>query len=138
MSDEFANGMDTLTLSECNEYLRFGGVGVLAFCEASVPILRPVNFAMDEDAIVIRTGEGRIFEAAKRSESASFVISEIDRVEHAGRSVIVSGKLVERPVFGSLADIPLRPWAGSEKNHLIGLSIDRISGRRIADLLRGD
>jgi nitroimidazol reductase NimA-like FMN-containing flavoprotein (pyridoxamine 5'-phosphate oxidase superfamily) len=129
---EWENGLEVLSISECQERLGAGGVGILALCGVAAPILRPVNFALHEGWVLIRTGEGQILEAAVGSEPASFTISEIDRFEHTGWSIVVSGKLAERSSLSEVADAPLRPWARAEKNHFVGLSIDEISGRRIA------
>jgi nitroimidazol reductase NimA-like FMN-containing flavoprotein (pyridoxamine 5'-phosphate oxidase superfamily) len=133
MSVEVLDGMEALSIPECERLLRPGGVGILALAGVASPVLRPVNFAVQGDCVLIRTGEGQILEAAQVSEPASFVISEVDRLEHTGWSVVVVGKLTERSNIGQLADLPLRPWARAEKHHFVGLSIDEISGRRIAE-----
>lgn len=132
MSGKFDGGMEILEISECEGFLRRGGVGMLAMAGIDAPVMRPVNFAYHDDFILIRTGEGRILEAANSTEPASFAISEIDRFEHSGWSVVVVGALMERSSLGAAADVPLRPWATDEKHHFVGLSIRDISGRRIA------
>lgn len=129
---EWENGLEVLSIGECQARLGAGGVGILALRGVAAPILRPVNFALHEGWILIRTGAGQILEAAVGCEPASFTISEIDRLEHTGWSIVVSGKLVERSNLGRVDNAPLRPWARAEKNHFVGLSIDEISGRRIA------
>jgi nitroimidazol reductase NimA-like FMN-containing flavoprotein (pyridoxamine 5'-phosphate oxidase superfamily) len=125
------DGMEAFSPAECERRLGHGGVGVLAMCGVAAPVLRPVNFAVHEGWVLIRTGEGQILEAAQGSEPASFAISEIDRFEHTGWSVVVTGKLVERSGIGDVESVPLRPWARTPKHHFVGLSIDQISGRRI-------
>jgi len=132
MSENSAAGMEILGIPECESFLKRGGVGILAMAGIDAPVLRPVNFALHGDFILIRTGEGQILEAACACEPASFVISETDRFEHSGWSVVVVGALMERSSLGSVADVPLRPWADDEKHHFVGLSIRDISGRRIA------
>lgn len=132
MRVEVDEGMETITIAECEQLLDSGGVGVLALCGTPAPILRPVNFAALQGQVVIRTGEGRILAAAKASEPASFVVSGFDRFEHTGWSVVVSGKLTELSGLGDPADLPLRPWVRSGKNRLVALSITTLSGRRIA------
>ncbi len=133
MRTDVVDGMECLSIPECQDLLRGGGVGILALCGVAAPILRPVNFALHEGTLVIRTGEGRILEAAQGAEPASFSISQIDGLEHAGWSVIVVGKLSERSPGSDVAKVPLRPWVKAPKHHFIGLSIDEISGRRLAD-----
>jgi nitroimidazol reductase NimA-like FMN-containing flavoprotein (pyridoxamine 5'-phosphate oxidase superfamily) len=126
------DGLEALSIAECERRLRTGGVGILALCGVEAPVLRPVNFAVHENWVLIRTGEGQILEAAQGAEPASFVISETDRLEHAGWSVVVTGKLAERASLGEIGKIPLRPWARTEKHHFVGLSIEEVSGRRLA------
>lgn len=138
MSHEVQDGMDLLSQEECQRLLAAGGVGVLALCGVAAPVLRPINFALHEGLVLMRTGEGQILEAASGAEPASFAISAIDRVEHTGWSVIVTGKLLERSAISGAENVPLRPWARAEKHHFVGLSIDQISGRRISEGLGGD
>ena len=134
MKDEAATaGTDGLPIAECERRLAAGGVGILALAGVAAPVLRPVNFVLHAGSIVLRTGEGRILEAAQLGEPASFVLCEVDRFEHTGWSVVVTGKLLERSALDDLDALPLRPWARAEKAHLIGLAIEEISGRRIAE-----
>lgn len=125
------DGTIPLPIAECERRLRAGGVGILALAGVEAPILRPVNYAWHEGNVLLRTGEGQILAAAQGAEPASFLISELDRFEHTGWSVVVSGRLGERSVAGPLSDLPLRPWARADKHHVVGLSVEAISGRRI-------
>ncbi|MFO0691724.1 MAG: pyridoxamine 5'-phosphate oxidase family protein [Myxococcota bacterium] len=128
-------GLEPLSQAECERRLRAGGVGILAMTGSPAPVLRPVNFAVHDGGLLMRTGEGRILEAAARGEPASFVVSEVDRFEHTGFSVVVSGTLAafEREASEALAQVALRPWARADKHHFVRLSIDAISGRRLAE-----
>jgi len=132
MNGPIEDGMEALSIPDCEQRLSRGGVGTLALCGVEAPVLRPVNFAVHQGWIIIRTGEGQIFDAATRSEPASFVISDLDRLEHSGWSVVVSGSLAELSSLGFTESIPLRPWAKADKNQFVGLCIDQISGRSIA------
>ena len=148
MANDTTDGMAMLSFEECRHLLRAGGVGIIALRGVEAPVLRPVNFALHErssngarpaavevlrnSCLLIRTGEGRILEAAIGGEPASFVISAIDGLEHTGWSVVVTGRLVDRSRVEGIDAVPLRPWARAEKNRFVGLSIEEISGRRIA------
>ena len=125
------DGMRSLSSSESQKLLDSGGVGILALCGVAAPVLRPVNFIQHRGRVLIRTGEGQILEAAQGGEPASFVVSQVDRFEHTGWSVVVTGKLIEEPSDVSNSDLPLRPWARAEKHRFVALSIDEISGRCI-------
>lgn len=98
---------------------------------ADAPELRPVNFALRDDEIIIRTGDGTILAAARAGEAAGFEIDEIDRLEHTGWSVVVTGKLSERPSDAAHRALPLRPWASGRKDCFVALSLGRVTGLRI-------
>lgn len=95
------------------------------------PEVRPVNFMLRGDDVIIRTGDGAILAAARRRESAGFEIDDIDRLEHTGWSVVVTGKLFELPTDDENLALPLRPWASGRKDRFVGLAMDRITGLRI-------
>ena len=69
---------------ECRRRLREGGVGRIAMRGDEAPELRPVNFVLRDDVLILRTGDGSIMTAARRSEAASFEIDGIDPFEHTG------------------------------------------------------
>jgi nitroimidazol reductase NimA-like FMN-containing flavoprotein (pyridoxamine 5'-phosphate oxidase superfamily) len=127
---DLEEGMEVLPLDECERRLARGGVGILAMSGADTPVVRPVNFALHRGRIWIRTGEGRILAAGRSDERASFVLTEIDRFEHTGWSVVVTGQLSECLELDE--DLRVRPWARGGRHHFVTLAIDRISGRRIA------
>jgi nitroimidazol reductase NimA-like FMN-containing flavoprotein (pyridoxamine 5'-phosphate oxidase superfamily) len=125
-------GLEALPLAECERRLAMGGVGVLALATGAAPLLRPVNFAVDGRRLLIRTGEGQIRAAAASGAPGSLVITELDRLEHTGWSVVVTGTLSLLSGAPNPGDVRLRPWARAEKRNLVALSMDAISGRRIA------
>jgi nitroimidazol reductase NimA-like FMN-containing flavoprotein (pyridoxamine 5'-phosphate oxidase superfamily) len=120
--------IETLSDDECQRYLREGGVACLGL---SATALRPVNFVLDEKALVLRTGEGRILDAARGRQGAGLMLHGIDKLEHTGWSVVVRGVLVERPTDDRHLALPLRPWASGKKDRFVALLAHEISGRRI-------
>jgi nitroimidazol reductase NimA-like FMN-containing flavoprotein (pyridoxamine 5'-phosphate oxidase superfamily) len=124
-------GLETLEEKECRRLLGQGGVGRLAMRGETAPELRPVNFVLLDDVIIVRTGDGMILEAARRDEPASFEIDEIDRLEHTGWSVLVMGQLSELPSDEAHLALPIRPWASGLKDRFVGLTLERVSGLRI-------
>ena len=134
MTKQIEDGMELLSTEECERLLGAGGVGILALRGVEAPVLRPVNFVLNDGWLMIRTGIGQIFEAADSAQPASFVFSNTDAVEHTGWSVVVSGRLLEHRKVMESPNIPLRPWTRAEKDNYVGLSIVEITGRRIAPL----
>jgi nitroimidazol reductase NimA-like FMN-containing flavoprotein (pyridoxamine 5'-phosphate oxidase superfamily) len=125
-------GIDEIPTDACMRLLREGAVGLLALVGSEAPDVRPVNFALHRQQIVMRTGRGRIFEGARREEQASFVITESDRLEHSGWSVVVTGRLSICDPTDSAIRTRVRPWAKADKREWITLSVDRVTGRRIS------
>jgi hypothetical protein len=128
-----ATELEILEEAQCRRRLAEGGVGRLALpgAMAEAPEIRPVNFALLDERVVIRTGEGIVLGAAKRGAKASFEIDAIDPLEHTGWSVVVVGTLSELPTDAAHLSLPLRPWASGQKERFVGLSLDRVSGLRI-------
>jgi len=53
--------LDILTVAECRQHLTGGGVGRFLFVEPGRgPVAIPVNFGMDGDDVVFRTGSGGV------------------------------------------------------------------------------
>ncbi len=125
-------GFDEIQIEDCLRLLREGAVGLLALSGREAPDLRPVNFALYRRQIVMRTGHGRIFEGARAEEPAAFVISESDRLEHTGWSVVVTGRLSICDPTDAAIRTRVRPWARADKGEWVVLSIDEVTGRRIS------
>jgi nitroimidazol reductase NimA-like FMN-containing flavoprotein (pyridoxamine 5'-phosphate oxidase superfamily) len=125
-------GFDEIPSEDCMRLLREGAVGLLALIGTESPDVRPVNFALYRRQIMMRTGRGHIFDSACREEPASFVITESDRLEHSGWSVVVKGRLSICDPSDSAIHTRVRAWAKADKREWVKLSIDRVTGRRIS------
>jgi len=130
--EQVEEGFEAITEERCMNLLREGAVGLLALIGSDAPDLRPVNFSLHRHQLVMRTGRGRIFESARAGAAASFVISEFDRFEHSGWSVVVKGRLSIGDPSDSAIRTRVRPWAMSDKEEWVLFSIDEVSGRSIA------
>ena len=126
-----APALEVFDPARCRHWLSEGGIGRLALRGSDAPEIRPVNFALCGEQLVIRTGEGLILHAARQGEAAGFEIDGIDPLEHTGWSVVVVGKLCELPSDDAHLALPLRPWASGQKDRFVGMSLDRVSGMRI-------
>ena len=88
---------ETLTRLECLELLQRNHLGRLAFLErvGVVPLITPVNYVLDQDAVVFRTDPGSKLVAAIRGAPVAFEIDGVDEGDRTGWSVIVRGHAVE-------------------------------------------
>jgi 1-acyl-sn-glycerol-3-phosphate acyltransferase/nitroimidazol reductase NimA-like FMN-containing flavoprotein (pyridoxamine 5'-phosphate oxidase superfamily) len=131
-----ASGLAVLSMSECRRLLEAGGVGRLAVPTDDAPAVRPINFVLDDDRIVIRTGDGVVWRAACSGVQASFEIGDVSNEDHTAWSVLVTGQLREADI--AVEDLPLQTWTSAPKERTVALSMESVSGRRISDPRRGD
>jgi len=99
-------------------------------------VILPVNYAMDGDAVVIRTAPGTKLDAV--AETACFEIDAFDRSTRHGWSVVVTGRLEEVDRYASrdlarLRSLDVSPWADGARDHWLRLVPSRITGRRVGD-----
>jgi nitroimidazol reductase NimA-like FMN-containing flavoprotein (pyridoxamine 5'-phosphate oxidase superfamily) len=127
-------GIEIIDRRECLALLAaedFGRIGIL---DGASPLVLPVNYALDGEAIVVLSGPGSKLTAAHRS-SACFEIDGHDRDTHEGWSVVARGRLEEvtrydGPGLERLRSLP-HPWAEGERRHVLRLVIDTVQGRRV-------
>ncbi len=121
-----------LTRDECLRLLATRRIGRLAFIHrAGLPLILPVNYALGEEALVIRSGPGPKMQAAERGDLVSFEVDDIDEDTHSGWSVVVTGKA--SPARGKQEFRPEEPqpepWAPGPRTRLLRIPLARVSGR---------
>ncbi len=126
--------VEVLSAEECYRLLARGGVGRVGVTVSAIPEILPVNFKVLEGDIVFRTGRGTKLWAATNDAPIAFEVDESDPVTLDGWSVLVVGVSEEvtdpEVVARALSVIP-DGWVPHERNHVIRLTPQRISGRRI-------
>ena len=131
--DRDAGGFSVLSRADCMRLLERGGVGRIAVPGEPVPTMRPVNFALEEGRIVMRTAHGALWEAAVAGVGASFEFDEIRNEDHRAWNVIVTGELEALDGAGEAGGRRVTAWASSPNGRSIALTIDEVSGRRVPD-----
>lgn len=129
-------GLDIIDRYECLELLRDDVIGRVGVVANGSPLVLPVNYAMDGDNVVFRTGPGTKLAAAGRAP-ACFEIDGFDRVAKTGWSVVLRGRLEEVTAWQHkdlerVQAIGATPWASGEKGHWMRIVPGQITGRRIA------
>ncbi|HTX29620.1 MAG TPA: pyridoxamine 5'-phosphate oxidase family protein [Streptosporangiaceae bacterium] len=123
-----------LTPAECHRLIAAGGVGRIACGTISGPVVLPVNFAVVEATIVVRTGEGSIIDG-HAGEQVAFEVDHIDEALSQGWSVLVRGPShrVAHPaeLRRVCRDADLWPWPGGDRDAYVRIMPDKITGRRI-------
>jgi nitroimidazol reductase NimA-like FMN-containing flavoprotein (pyridoxamine 5'-phosphate oxidase superfamily) len=127
-------GIQVLMPDECMRLLADDVIGRLGVSDVDVPLIFPVNYALDGNAIVVRTTRGtKVSHGVGRM--ASFEVDDFDREQRTGWSVVVTGRLEEvtatDPSWHRLQTLPVDPWAEGNKPHWLRLVPHRVTGRRV-------
>ena len=87
MTVDLRTGIPWLDHDECLRLLAADEIGRLAVLDGHTPIILPVNYSLDGEAIVLRTDPGTKLDHGVRAP-ASFEIDHFDRGNRSGWSVI--------------------------------------------------
>lgn len=125
--------MRELTDAECWAFLRQHEFGRLGFVRDGGADIAPINYAVDGDQIIFRTGAGSKFAAAMGGATVAFEVDQVDQGE--ATSVVLRGPAIELPQAESarVEQLGLRPWTGwseEAKPHLVAVRAEEITGRR--------
>ena len=127
--------VDALTSTECRQRLASAVVGRLGMTVQALPVVLPVYFVLDDDAVVIRTVTGTKLSAAI---AGSVVAFEVDRYEDEGRrgwSVMVQGRATEitsPPALARARALGLPAFTRHGVNdHFIAVALEFVTGRGV-------
>lgn len=124
-----------LDQAECWSLLAGHTVGRLAVIAGQRPLVFPVNYALDGDLVIVRTGPGTKLANASLDRVA-FEVDQLDAARRTGWSVLVQGLAVD--VTSAIDEASEREramlvdsWVQGDKPHLIRIVHPEISGRRV-------
>ncbi|MBE3007899.1 pyridoxamine 5'-phosphate oxidase family protein [Microbispora sp. NEAU-D428] len=127
--------LDKLEREECLRLISPGGVGRVAFNNPTGPVILPVNYTIEQGAILFRTALGGPMDADLRTgiEGADFMVAfEVDHIDESTRegwSVLVRGGA--HHITGDVNKNAVESWAGGDRPLYIRISPNEVSGRRI-------
>jgi nitroimidazol reductase NimA-like FMN-containing flavoprotein (pyridoxamine 5'-phosphate oxidase superfamily) len=129
------HGIERIERGECLRLLEAEDVGRLAIVQGRTPAIFPVNYVMDGDSVVFRTGPGTKLTHGAEALVA-FEIDWLSREDRTGWSVVVTGRLDEVTEFDAerfdrLHHLGLEPWAPGAKDHWMRLVPGTITGRAV-------
>jgi nitroimidazol reductase NimA-like FMN-containing flavoprotein (pyridoxamine 5'-phosphate oxidase superfamily) len=127
--------MEALDERECLRLLATEEVGRIAVVLGRQPLIFPVNYALDDKAVVFRTDPGTKLATASL-EKVSFEVDHIDRANRSAWSVVIQGvgQEVTRSysrLFDHVRSLSVVPWAPGEKARWVRVVPTHISGRRV-------
>jgi nitroimidazol reductase NimA-like FMN-containing flavoprotein (pyridoxamine 5'-phosphate oxidase superfamily) len=135
--------LEVLDPAECLRLLGSASLGRIGLSSDALPVVLPVNFALVDDQIVIRTRRGTKLAAATRNSIVAFEVDQLDPCSGVGWSVMVQGlarEVTDPEDLAAAHAAPLSRWIDPHDGRHVGISIDVISGRRVepADAMPAD
>lgn len=85
------NTTNELSREQCVQLLQATTLGRLAVTNSALPMILPVNYAMEGANIVFRTGQGGLLDRTCRNTVVAFEIDGYDDEKRSGWSVVVVG-----------------------------------------------
>jgi nitroimidazol reductase NimA-like FMN-containing flavoprotein (pyridoxamine 5'-phosphate oxidase superfamily) len=133
---EHDHDLEVLTRVECLGLLRANSFGRVGLVVDGRPLVFPVNYGMEGDIVVFRTGPGTKLRWAPMRRVA-FEVDEIDRDRGLAWSVLVQGVAqdVARAAGGhgrALRWVTVDPAAPGQRDHRLAIDAREITGRRFA------
>lgn len=128
------SGIEVIDAEECLRLLADEEIGRVAVIIGATPMILPVNYALDGEAIVFRTMPGSRLDVGQGH--AAFEVDSFDKVHKAGWSVLVTGHLEEVSWYQTkemhrVQELTVTPWAGGERNLWLRLRPSFITGRLV-------
>jgi hypothetical protein len=128
------NGLEVLSRTESLALLALTTVARVGVTVDALPVVLPVNFAIDGNQIVLRSAPGTKLTAALTNAVIAFEADSVNPMDHSGWSVLVQGMsrvLTDPDEIDAARRLPLRPWANEDADQFIVIDVNRVSGRRL-------
>ena len=120
---------EELSRDECVHLLGMRAIGrVAVVVDDGSPLVVPVNYVMDNETVLFRTGPGSKL-GGLRTQPLSFEVDDHDPYQCTGWSVLVRGVAFEIEERDAKADPA--PWAPGDKAHWVRVMPMEMTGRRI-------
>lgn len=124
-----------LSTDECRELLSAGLVGRVAVCTPVGPHVVPVNYAVVDDDVVIRTSPYSVLGSHARGSILALEVDHFDYERQRGWSVVARGRA--EAVTGAEELNHIRrvwdpnAWASGQRNLYLRIRWSELTGRRL-------
>ncbi|MGO8960467.1 MAG: pyridoxamine 5'-phosphate oxidase family protein [Streptosporangiaceae bacterium] len=132
--------LESLDEDECLRLIAPGGIGRLVYAGRYDLTVLPVNYKIHNGAILFRTAQDGATDEDLRTGIAhaeyrvAFEVDDFDYGTREGWSVLVQGPAhhLDSEEERAEADVAgIEPWPGGQREHFIGITPARITGRRL-------
>jgi hypothetical protein len=122
-----------LAPSQCERLLRRATFGRVALTTPDGPEILPVNYAVRDDNVVVRTSPDGLLARHADGRRIAFEVDLVDESRWHGWSVVAHGvaEIVSDP--GPARGGAPRPWAGGDRGCELRLPWTRLTGRRLGE-----
>ncbi len=124
-----------LSESECEALLRAGIVGRVAISTPDGPHIVPVNYAVVDSRVVVRTTPYSVLGSHAPGAVLAFEVDGFDHERQRGWSVVARGR---SEVLSDAEDLEQvrkvwepRPWAAGTRSLYVAIPWTQVSGRRL-------
>jgi nitroimidazol reductase NimA-like FMN-containing flavoprotein (pyridoxamine 5'-phosphate oxidase superfamily) len=136
MADRMIEELDE---EQCLALIAPGGVGRIAYASRFGPAVLPVNYAIQDGAIVFRTAEHGPLDEDLRTGirnadyKVAFEIDSIDLAARQGWSVLIQGPAhhVTGTAEEAVRQTGVESWAPGDRELFVRIVPSRITGRRV-------
>ena len=124
------DGLEVLGRGECLELLAGASVGRVVFTDRGLPVVLPVTFLLEDDAVVFRTDMGSQLATKTNGAVVAFEVDDVEPALRVGWSVSVHGQATTGPASAGLKS-RLVPWAPGARDEIVRIPLTVVTGRRI-------
>ncbi|GAA3645958.1 hypothetical protein GCM10022237_01830 [Nocardioides ginsengisoli] len=128
MSEVQPGRLITLSDDECWDHLRSRPVGRIAWSGAQGVSVIPVNFAVEDGDLVIRTSPYSLMARDCADRDVAFEVDDFDGLAHEGWSVLVQGRCTRDRIA---SDAPT-PWVTGPRTLGLRITPRQVAGRRVS------
>jgi nitroimidazol reductase NimA-like FMN-containing flavoprotein (pyridoxamine 5'-phosphate oxidase superfamily) len=125
--------VEILDLQQCWKRLGETSIGRLALIVEGRPDVFPVNYKVDQETLIFRTGNGTKFKALEADDHIALEADAVNAEFGTAWSVVVKGRAILSDSTTTTLDATGRalfPWQGVEKDHFVRIVPQTVSGRR--------
>ena len=131
--------IEELDENECLYLISPSGVGKIAYTGRFGPVVLPVNYIMQDRAVVFRTAENSPLDEDLRTGirnadyKVAFEIDDIDMTERRGWSVLIQGPAhhLTGDEEAAVRETGIETWAPGDRELFVRIVPSRITGRRV-------
>ena len=126
------NSVSVLSDDECWELFAAETLGRLAVVVKEEPDIYPINYAVMDRSIVMRTKEGSKLVSLMLNAAVAFEIDGLRTEDNVAWSVVAKGLarvVPPGPIADRILELPLVPWNIAPKNEFVMIEVTEVSGR---------